>query len=156
MGVPRRTKFDYWLDVMLLIAMTLDYSFRFTGLAIHEWIGVAFVVLLPVHLVQHWDWVVRTTRRLRASWRSFGRESVRWFVDLLLLPVMVLCVASGLLVSRRALPAIGLHPVDDAFWNGLHTTSADVTVFIVALHVALSWRWMLSVTRRLVRRRAAA
>ena len=156
MGVPRRTKFDFWLDLVLLVAMTLDYSFRFTGLAIHEWIGVAFVVLLPVHLVQHWDWVVRTTRRLRTKWRSPSRETLRWTVDLLLLPVMVLCVASGLLVSRSALPAIGLRPGNDRFWNGLHTTSADLTMFLVAVHVALSWRWALTVVKRLARRRATA
>ncbi len=153
-GVPRRTKFDFWLDIVLLVAMTLDYSFRFTGLAIHEWIGVAFVVLLPVHLTQHWDWTVRTTRRLWSRRRSSNREALRWLVDLLLLPSLVLCVASGLLVSRSALPAIGLRPGSDGFWNGLHSTSADASLFLVAFHVALNWRWVLSITRRLTGRSA--
>lgn len=151
--VPRRTKFDFWLDLVLLVLITLDYSFRFTGLAIHEWIGLAFVITLPVHLTQHWDWVVRTTRRLRQRWRTPSRESLRWFVDLALLPVMVLCVASGILVSRSALPWLGLHPSNDPFWRGLHTTSADVTIALVALHVALSWRWALSIVRRMTGRK---
>ncbi|MEY4338615.1 MAG: hypothetical protein RLZ14_465 [Actinomycetota bacterium] len=153
-AIPKRTLFDFWLDLLLLVLFTLDYSFRFTGLAVHEWIGIAFVALIPVHLVQHWDWVVRTTRRLLQ--RRKGREAVRWVVDLLLMPTMVLCVAAGILVSRSALPAIGLHPVNDGFWRGLHTTSADVTVFLVAVHVALSWRWGLSVVRRMRRKKVAA
>jgi hypothetical protein len=152
-ALPRRTLFDFWLDLLLLVAFTLDYSFRFTGLAVHEWIGIAFVVLVPVHLVQHWDWVVRTTRRLVR--RRGGREMLRWLVDVLLMPTMVLCVAAGILVSRSALPALGLHPVNDGFWRGLHTTSADVTVFLAAVHVALSWRWGLAVIRRLRRRGVA-
>jgi hypothetical protein len=53
--VSRRPMFDFWLDTVMLIAFTLDFSFRFTGLAIHEWIGVVFVVTVPVHLTQHWD-----------------------------------------------------------------------------------------------------
>jgi hypothetical protein len=143
--------FDFGLDMMLLVAFTLDYSFQFTGLAVHEWVGLIFVILVPVHLVQHWDWVVRTTRRLLRH--RHGREAVRWVTDLLLLPVMVLCVASGLLISRSALPALGITPRQDAFWDGLHTTSADVCMALVALHVALSWRWAWSVTRRLAGRR---
>lgn len=152
--VPRKTRFDFWLDIVLLIAFTLDYSFRFTGLAIHEWIGLIFIITIPVHLTQHWDWVLRTTRRIFR--RRPGRETLRWVVDFLLMPVMVLCVASGVLISRSALPAIGLHPADDRFWDGLHRTTADLTVFLVALHVALSWRWFLTVIRRMTRRRAAA
>lgn len=151
MKVPRRTQFDFWLDLVMLVAFTFDYSFRFTGLAIHEWIGLFFVVSLPVHLTQHWDWVVRTSKRLLG--RRPGRETLRWAVDFALLPTMTLCVASGVLISRRALPTLGLHPSPDGFWTGLHTTSADVTVALVALHVALSWRWALSIVRRLTGRR---
>jgi cytochrome b len=151
MRTPRRTLFDFWLDLLLLIAFTLDYSFRFTGLSVHEWIGLVFVILIPVHLVQHWDWVVRTTKRLVR--RRPGRESLRWLVDALLMPLVVLCVASGILVSRSAMPALGWHPAQDPFWRGLHTTTADMTVALVALHVALSWRWAWSVLRRLRGRR---
>jgi len=151
---PRRTLFDFWLDLALLVGFTLDYSFRFTGLAVHEWIGLLFVIVVPMHLVQHWDWVVRTTRRLVR--RRRGREALRWVVDLALWPTMVLCVASGILTSRSALPWLGITITQDGFWRGLHTTSADIVVVIVALHVALSWRWAWSVVRRLAGRRAPA
>lgn len=154
MRIPRKTLFDFWLDLVLLVAFTLDYSFRFTGLAWHEWVGLAFVVVIPVHLVQHWDWVVRTTKRLFR--RRPGREGVRWLVDALLLPVMVMCVASGVFISKRALPAMGLDMVDDPFFRGLHTTTADVSVALVAVHVALSWRWGWTLMKRLVRRGVAA
>ena len=154
MATPRRTLFDFWLDLVLLVLFTLDYSFRFTGLAVHEWIGLAFVIVIPVHLVQHWDWVVRTTRRLLRT--RTDRGALRWLVDLLLLPTMVLCVAAGILVSRSALPAVGWRPVNDPFWRGLHTTTADITLALVAVHVALSWRWAWSVVRRLRTPRVAA
>jgi len=151
--VPARTRLDFWLDVALLVAFTLDYSFNFTGLTIHEWIGLGFGLALLIHLTLHWDWVLRTTRRVFG--RLPGRERIRWIVDLSLILVMTLCVASGVLISRAALPAIGITPVAGAFWTGLHTTSADVTVALVALHVGLSWRWILTVGRRIATRRPA-
>lgn len=152
--IPRHTLFDFWLDLLLLITFTLDYSFRFTGLAVHEWVGLAFVVLIPVHLVQHWDWVVRTSKRLVR--RRRGREAVRYVVDLALMPVMTLCVASGILISRSALPALGLEMGKDPFWRGLHTTFADLTVALVAVHVALSWRWAWTLLRRMRPKRVSA
>lgn len=150
--VRARTRLDFWLDLALLVAFILDYSFRFTGLTIHEWIGLGFGVSLLIHLTLHWDWVLRTTRHLLGH--LAGRERIRWTVDLALLLVMTLCVASGVLISRSALPAIGITPVASDFWTGLHTTSADITVALVGVHVALSWRWILSVGRRLLRRPA--
>ncbi len=59
--VPGLTRLDFWLDLVLLLAFTLDYAFRFTGLSIHEWIGIGFAVALIAHLTLHWDWVLKTT-----------------------------------------------------------------------------------------------
>jgi hypothetical protein len=150
--VPLRSRVDFWLDLSLLIAFTLDYSFNFTGLSVHEWVGLGFGIALVVHVVLHWDWVLRTTGRLFGS--LAGRERLRYLVDTLLLLAMTLCVGSGLLISRSALPALGIHLSADGFWTGLHSTTADVCVALVSLHVALSWRWILSVGRRILRRRS--
>ena len=152
--VPGRTRIDFWLDLVLLVAFALDYSFRFTGLTVHEWIGLGFGVALQVHLTLHWDWVLRTTKRVVGTLP--GRERLRWLIDLGLLLVMTLCVASGVLISRRAVPALGYTPRAGSFWTGLHTTTADLTVALVGLHVALNWKWILTVGRRVLRRPAKA
>ena len=83
-----------------------------------------------------------------------GREAVRWVVDLLILPTLVLCVASGLIISRVAMPKLGLHTKSDSFWTGLHTTSADVTIALAGLHVALNWRWIVAAVARHIPRLA--
>jgi hypothetical protein len=62
--VPARVRLDFWVDGALVVAYTLDYSYGFTGQAIHEWLGVGVGIALLVHLTLHRDWVVRTTRRL--------------------------------------------------------------------------------------------
>ncbi|MEP6624272.1 MAG: DUF4405 domain-containing protein [Acidimicrobiia bacterium] len=146
--VARGTKIDFWLDAALFVAFALDYSFRFTGLTVHEWIGIGLAGPLVVHITLHWDWVVRTARKLVQSYA--GREKIRWVLDLALIGAMTLCIGSGILISRSALPAIGITTARDPFWTGLHTTTADVCIALVGLHLALSWRWIVAVGRRLL------
>jgi Domain of unknown function (DUF4405) len=145
-AVPARTRGDFWLDAAILVGFTLAYSFGFTGLALHEWLGLGLGLVLLVHLTLHWDWVIRTTRRM---FTRRGRDRFIWLVNLLLLTAMTLCVASGILISSVALPALGLHPAGNDFWDGMHTSTATFTVVLVPVHAALRWRWIVSVARRL-------
>ncbi len=147
--LPARVRLDFWLDAALAVAFTLDYSIGFTGQAIHEWLGIGLGVALVVHLTLHWDWVLRTTRRL---FGKRGVERVRWTVDVLLMLTMTLCVLSGVLISAVALPAVGMSISATPFWTNLHDTTAQLSIFLVAVHAAMSWKWIITVGRRLVRR----
>jgi hypothetical protein len=142
-----RTRLDFWLDALLLVGYTLAYSLGFTGLASHEWLGIGLGVVLLVHLTLHWDWVVRTTRKLL---RPGGRERFIWAVNLLLLLTMTLCVMSGILISEVALPGLGIIPAASSFWRQMHNTTATLTLILVPVHAALRWRWIAGVARRLV------
>ena len=147
--IPARTRLDFWFDGALLAAYTLAYSLGFTGLAVHEWLGLGIGLALLLHLTLHWDWVVRTTRRLLS--RS-GRDRGIWLVNLALLLAMTLCVLSGVLISRIALYQLGISVPGTAFWVSLHDTTAKLTLALVPVHVALRWRWILSVGRRVLHR----
>ena len=141
-----RTRLDFWLDALLLVAYTLAYSLGFTGLATHEWLGIGLGAVLLIHITLHWDWVIRTTRKLL---RPGGRERFIWLVNLLLLLSMTLCIASGILISEVALPQLGIVPPASSFWRQMHDTTATVTLILVPIHAALRWRWIVSVARRL-------
>lgn len=140
-----RTRLDFWLDALLLVAFTLAYSLGFTGLATHEWLGTGLGVVLLVHLTLHWDWVIRTTRKLLLPG---GRERSIWLVNLLLLVSMTLCIASGILISEVALPQLGIAPPASSFWRQMHDTTATITLILVPIHAALRWRWIVGVARR--------
>ena len=143
--VLARTRVDFWLDAVLLVAYTLAYSLGFTGIATHEWLGIGLGVVLLVHLTLHWDWVIRTTRKLL---RPGGRERFIWLVNLLLLLTMTLCIASGILISEVALPALGITVPASSFWRQMHDTTATLTLILVPIHAALRWRWIVGMARR--------
>jgi len=151
-AVTARTRRDFWLDAAILAGYTLAYSFGFTGVAVHEWLGLALGLVLLVHLTLHWDWVIRTTRRLFAR---NGRDRLVWLVNLALLFAMTLCVASGVMISRVALPALGFFLTTSLFWNRLHILTAEITLGLVPVHAALRWRWIAGVGRRIFARAPA-
>lgn len=150
--IAARTRLDFWFDACLLLGYTLAYSYGFTGIGIHEWLGIALGLALLVHLTLHWDWVIRTTRRLLSP---RGNDKLIWLVNLALLFAMTLCVASGVLISRVALPYFGIYPLSGPFWARLHILTAEVTLGVVPVHIALRWRWIVRVGRRLLTRRPA-
>lgn len=150
--VLARARLDFCLDAAILAGYTFAYSFGFTGIAVHEWLGLALGLVLLVHLTLHWDWVVRATRRLLSR---RGHDRVIWLVNLALLFAMTLCVASGIVISRVALPTLGIFTASSPFWTRLHVVTAEVTLGLVPVHVALRWRWIVSVGRRLVSRKPA-
>ena len=80
--VPVRTRLDFWFDGVLLVAYTLVYSLGFTGLAVHEWLGLGIGLALLLHLTLHWDWV--SPHHLQAA-RPRGQDQVIWLVNLALL-----------------------------------------------------------------------
>jgi hypothetical protein len=147
-----RTRFDFWFDAVILVGYMVAYSYGFTGVVIHEWLGVGLGIALLLHLTLHWDWVVRTTSRL---FNRRERDRLIYVVNLALLFAMGLCLVSGIAISRVALPALGIYPVQTPFWWRLHVLTAEVTVGIVPVHVALRWRWIAGVARRMFSRRRA-
>jgi hypothetical protein len=40
-SVPARTRLDFWFDAVILVGYTVAYSYGFTGVVIHEWLGIA-------------------------------------------------------------------------------------------------------------------
>jgi membrane protein implicated in regulation of membrane protease activity len=69
---------NYWVDVLMgLLALALGtsafllwvvlpqgyFGARLLWLSIHKWTGLALSVTVVLHLVLHWKWLVRMTRR---------------------------------------------------------------------------------------------
>jgi hypothetical protein len=150
--VAARTRLDFWFDAALLAGYTLAYSYSFTGIGIHEWLGIALGLALLFHLTLHWDWVIRTTRKLLSP---RGHDKLIWAVNLLLMLAMVMCVVSGIVISRVALPSLGIILQAGGSWQRFHVLTAETTLGLVPVHVALRWRWLVRIARRLWTSRAA-
>jgi cytochrome b subunit of formate dehydrogenase len=79
-----RSKLNYWVDIGLLITFLLSaitgifkfpmwtnfFGFIFQIIPhrllskIHDWSGLVMVLLVLVHLIMHWRWIVAMTKNI--------------------------------------------------------------------------------------------
>jgi Prokaryotic cytochrome b561 len=147
-----RLLLDIVVDVVLLIAFTVDSNTNLTGLVIHEWLGIAFGVAFVFHLALHWGWVLETGRRLFGN--EPRREKIKWWVDAVMYLMMGAAVVTGWYISRHAAPALGVGRVNEQFFRSLHGTVANISVVFVGVHLGLNWRWMRATWVRATRGRS--
>lgn len=139
---------NYWLDLFLFFAFIIDMNTRFTGIPVHEWLGIGFGLALVYHLMLHWKWITEVSQRLLKKLPS--QQRFRYLIALLLFIDMVIIVVTGLWISEVAMAQLGL-PVQRSFlWRQLHHTSSELSIFLVGLHLALDWKWIVTNSKRYI------
>ena len=119
-----------------------------TGQTIHEWLGIAFGIGIITHLLLHWKWIVNAVRRFFS--KLPGQVRINALLNSLLFIAMTLIIFSGIMISKVVLSTFGLSGSHDAIWRWLHTSATNAALIIVALHVALHWKWIVSAIKRYV------
>ena len=137
-------------DILLFVAFVLTNIPQATGIPFHEWISVLFIVPLMVHILLDWKWVVSVTKRIFQ--KLPGEVRFNHILDLLIFIMMVLALSTGFLVSEAALPAIGIHVSIDPFWSSMHDLTANLTMVLIGIHLAMHWGWIVSMAKRYLTR----
>jgi cytochrome b561 len=140
--------FLFTLDALLLLLGLLLMSPRLTGLALHEWIGIAFLLPLLVHLLMSWRWIVTALRRALAP--ACWRDAANLALNTMLFISTTVVVVSGLVISQVALPWLGVGTIDDRTWRTTHNNWTDAMWLFVCAHVAMNWRWIAKVADRYI------
>ena len=143
---PARDAFKLRWDVLLFGVLGFAAMPHATGLVAHEWLGVALVPVVLVHLVLNWSWIVGTTRQMFTPLPGETRFNHIW--DTLLYVMFITATVSGLLVSRVVVPALGIPSLVDGFWAMLHTVSAVSLIVMIGVHIALHLRWVIARLKR--------
>src|SRR5204862_8251170 len=95
------------LDVALFVAFLITTAPRFSGVPIHEWLSLALAFTVIVHLLLSWKWIVTVTKRFFKSvlWEARLNYVLNWllFID------MTALMFTGMMISRFALPALGIY-----------------------------------------------
>jgi Domain of unknown function (DUF4405) len=148
-----RNKVNLYVDIAIFLAFLVAMAPKFSGMAIHEWLGMAFGAAVVAHLALHWQWIIEVGRRLfsKAKWSA----RLNYALNLLLFVDLTVIILSGVLISHVALPSLGIELGEGGVWKMLHTLSADLFLPIVGLHVALHWQWIVNMVKRIAQPRAA-
>jgi cytochrome b561 len=148
-----RLKITFWLDGTLLISICALQTVRFTGLVLHEWLGLAMVGMVVAHLLLAWSWIASQSRRF------FTLQSIRarinYLLNLSLFAAVTAVIFSGILISQKAIPALTARkaaPDMDWRWDTLHNQFSETVLMLVGFHLAINWEWVLAAGQRIFRR----
>ena len=148
-----RLRITFWLDVTLLVSVCALQTVSFTGLVLHEWLGLAMVIMVFAHLLFAWSWIASQSRRffLRQSLRA----RINYLLNLTLFASVTAVIFSGILISRKAIPLLtgtNAPPHMDWRWDTLHNQFSAAVVMLSGFHLAINWDWALAAGQKVFRR----
>ena len=140
-----------WLIAAALAAGYLALlELEITGLAVHQWLGLAIGALAGYHLLAHGPWLKVVIGRF------FGRTSnqARCYcvVDGALLVGFLAIGVTGLAISTL----LELPLANYLLWRDVHVSASFATLGLIVLKVGLHWRWIAANARGAFGRRAPA
>lgn len=144
------TSIKLFIDLGVLTLFLLVSAPPLTGLAGHEWLSLIFIVPFLTHLTLNWKWIVNIFSHILNRLPGETRFNQIW--DTLLFTMMTFVIFSGISVSQKALPALGIHLKIDPFWRSIHTTSANLLLLMFGVHLAIHWKWLVNNFRRYILR----
>jgi cytochrome b len=148
-----RLQITFWLDMALLVSICALQTVRFTGLVIHEWLGLAMVGMVLAHLLLAWSWIASQSRRFFTLQPI--RARINYFLNLTLFAAVTAVIFSGVLISQKAIPTLtGTKAALDMDWrwDTLHNQFSAAVVMLAGFHLAINWEWLLAAGQKIFRR----
>lgn len=143
----------FWLDATLLVSVCALQTVSFTGLVLHEWLGLAMVGMVFAHLLLAWSWIASQSRRFFAA--QPVRARINYLLNLSLFAAVAAVIFSGILISQKAIPeltATKAAPAMDWRWDILHNEFSQAVLILSGLHLATNWDWALAAGQKVFRR----
>ena len=148
-----RLKLTFCLDVSLLVSVCALQTVCFTGLVLHEWLGLAMVVMVLAHLLLAWSWIATQSRRLFAA--QSARSRINYLLNLSLFAGVTAVIFSGILISQKAIPQLtgtAAAPDMDWRWDRLHNYFSGFVLMLSGFHLAINFDWAIAAIQNLFRR----
>lgn len=136
-----------FLDLGTFTALLIATAPRFTGTAVHEWLGIALSGAIVVHLLLNWNWIVGITSRLFS--KVAKGQSFNYFLNWGLFASGIMIVLSGLMISKTVVPFFGLSLPQNMSWKELHSLSTNILLVLMGLHIAVHWSWIVNMFKRM-------
>ncbi|MCC7452041.1 MAG: hypothetical protein IT324_31840 [Anaerolineae bacterium] len=92
------TKVNLFLDPAIALAFVVELEEHFTGIRIHELLGLAFGAAFIVHIVLHWRWIVGVTRHFFK--RLFHESRLNYVLNIALFIDMLVATVTGILIAH--------------------------------------------------------
>jgi Domain of unknown function (DUF4405) len=134
---------------------------RHTWSDLHNWVGLAMILIALVHFIIHFDWVVNMAKKVtkevlnrKAILNKHGRFNV--FVDAVIALGFFISAITGLIyflvAGENSVFTPGMRMIaDTTMLDLIHTWSGILMIAAAVVHFAIHWQWVVKITRRIFR-----
>lgn len=142
-------KKNFVIDIVIFIAFLIAMSPNTSGNTFHEWLGLALLGTIVVHVLLHLDWIICVSKTFfKKLWHS---SRFKFVLDILVFLSFITVSLSGIMISKTALPALGISLGQVSMvWRQLHSLSADASILFIGLHFALNWGLVVKMFKKYV------
>ena len=126
-----RARNNWIIDAILFTGFILLFFVDLTGVELHQWLGIAGIILALYHLLEHWDWVLAVSQRFfgRTTWKA----RLYYLVDAALLLGFAAILVSGLAISTWLSLSFENLPA----WIDFHITTSIITLLILLFKIVI-------------------
>jgi hypothetical protein len=137
----------YLMDICLLVGFILLCLPNITGILLHEWLSLLFIIPFVIHLLLHWDWIISLPKQLISNFKAFkGQARFNLLWDLIFYFAMLIVILSGFLISEAILPQFGIQLTIQPFWAEIHDVFSNLLMPMLGIHLAMHWKWIKSLS----------
>lgn len=129
-------------DLLMTLALLGLMTYFLTGQAVHEWLGVAALILFVLHHVWNGKWLAAL-----AKGRYTPARVLQTILVVLLLVSMLAQMVSGMAMARHVLPFLDL-PIPISAARLVHLACGHWSLLLTGLHLGLHWGVFLGLGRK--------
>lgn len=139
-----KQKTFWWVDLVLFVGFLVTFFMSFTGVELHQWIGIFGGLLATYHLLAHWDWVDVVSRKIFGTVSRIVR--LKFWVDGVMLAGFALILGTGLVISSWLNFSLNNYNM----WLSVHILASITTLLTLLVKLVLHWRWISKTTRDII------
>jgi len=132
------------LDIIMFISMFLLMKLAFTGIAIHEILGITVFILFIIHKLFNFTWIKVITKNMFTKVKVNRKVKVRYIIDLLLFISVFMVILSGIFISQVLFFNLFEY---NCVWSDIHHFFAALSFVLIVIHTLLHYKEIKSIIK---------
>jgi len=122
------------LDILLMLLLIPLMYFRFTGGLIHELLGIAFTIVVFIHLVFNYKWIKSVTKNYK---NVKPKIKLLYIINIIVFISYFIAIITGILISRYIFLFISS---SFSLTSTLHNISSYISLILTFVHLLLHYK----------------
>lgn len=125
------------LDIIMFIIMILLMNLLFTGILLHEILGIVVFILFFIHKGLNFKWIKNITNNIFKDNNYNKMIKWRYFINVLLLIDIIFIIISGIIISQVLFVNIFTATTT---WSNLHHFASALGLLLIIVHGLLHYK----------------